>query len=103
MIIRIVKMHFREEEIESFMQLFMKVKDKIGNFDGCYGVDLIKDIHQPNILFTYSKWVSEDHLNAYRASELFAETWQLTKAKFAQKAEAWSVEQVVGSANNNLK
>jgi heme-degrading monooxygenase HmoA len=54
-------------------------------------------------MFTYSQWESEAHLNNYRASDLFAVTWRDTKAKFAHKAEAWSVEQVVGRANNNLK
>ena len=103
MIIRIVKMHFRAEETDNFLALFESVKDKIGNFNGCHGVELLRDISDPCIMFTYSRWNSEAHLNEYRSSELFALTWRDTKAKFAHKAEAWSVEQVVGSANNNLK
>jgi heme-degrading monooxygenase HmoA len=103
MIIRIVKMHFRTEETDNFLALFESVKDKIAQCEGCYGVDLLRDINDNSVMFTYSRWSSEAHLNQYRSSELFAVTWKNTKAKFASKAEAWSVEQVVGSTNNNLK
>lgn len=103
MINRIVKMHFRPEETDNFLALFEQVKEKIRSFNGCKGVELLRDINNSCIMFTYSQWESEAHLNDYRSSELFATTWRDTKAKFAQKAEAWSVEQVVGSANNNLK
>jgi heme-degrading monooxygenase HmoA len=46
------------------------------------------------ILFTYSWWDSEEHLNNYRNSHFFDDTWSLTKQKFAAKPEAWSVEKV---------
>ncbi|HEY1045124.1 MAG TPA: antibiotic biosynthesis monooxygenase family protein [Bacteroidia bacterium] len=100
MITRIVKMTFRHEELENFMQLFEEVKLKIRNFEGCEGLSLLRDINNQNILFTYSHWQSENHLNQYRNSELFADTWKLTKSKFESKAEAWSVEQLVGIDNN---
>lgn len=100
MITRIVKMHFRPEETNNFIHLFEEVKDKIRTFDGCKGVILLRDLRQPEIFFTYSHWESENALNTYRNSELFAETWKNTKAKFFSKAEAWSVEQVVETANN---
>lgn len=95
-------MHFRKDEVPSFLELFDNVKDKIKAFDGCRGVDLLKDINQPEVMFTYSHWESEEHLNRYRDSELFGDTWKTTKSKFAHKAEAWSVEQLVGSLNNIL-
>ncbi|MCC6818299.1 MAG: antibiotic biosynthesis monooxygenase [Bacteroidia bacterium] len=103
MITRLVKMHFRPDETENFIQLFESVKDKISAMEGCLGVDLLRDINSPDIFFTYSHWDSEKHLNAYRDSELFGITWKNTKSKFAHKAEAWSVEQLVGTLNNILK
>lgn len=103
MITRLVKMHFRSEETESFIELFNKVKDKISAMPGCLGVDLLRDINDPDVFFTYSAWESENDLNNYRNSSLFGETWKATKAKFAYKAEAWSVEQLVGTLNNILK
>ncbi len=43
-------------------------------------------------MFTYSYWESEAHLNTYRHSDLFRETWAKTKVLFADKPEAWSIE-----------
>jgi len=91
MITRIVKMHFSEEHIDDFRSLFVEVREKIRGFEGCHGVELLQDIHEPCIFFTYSHWDSEDALNAYRHSDLFAATWKKTKAMFSDKAKAWSV------------
>jgi len=55
-------------------------------------MELLRQVNNPNVLFTLSHWENEDALNAYRASELFADTWKKTKALFAEKAEAWSTE-----------
>jgi heme oxygenase (mycobilin-producing) len=94
MIIRIVKMVFREEEIEAFRQLFNERKALIRGFEGCTHLELWQDKTNPTIFFTYSWWDSEAHLDAYRTSHFFDDTWTLTKQKFAAKPEAWSVEAV---------
>ena len=94
MIIRIVKMIFREEEVNSFKMLFEERKSLIRNFEGCTHLELWQDKTQPQIFFTYSWWDSEEHLDKYRTSHFFDDTWSLTKAKFAGKPEAWTVEQV---------
>ena len=39
-------------------------------------------------------WENEEALNAYRHSDFFAHTWKRTKALFAERAEAWSVDTV---------
>jgi autoinducer 2-degrading protein len=92
MITRLVKMTFREEEINAFRELFNEVKDQIMNFPGCRGVELSQDIHDPRIFFTISLWEKEHDLQNYRLSALFSETWIKTKAKFAARPEAWSTE-----------
>jgi len=74
------------------MAAFEARKELIGNFEGCGGVDLLRDIHQPHIFFTYSKWQNEAALEKYRQSELFQSTWQQVKKLFNGKPEAWSVE-----------
>jgi heme-degrading monooxygenase HmoA len=94
MIIRVVKMIFKEDEIASFQKLFEERKALIRNFDGCTHLELWQDKNQPNQFFTYSWWLSETHLNSYRTSHFFDETWLLTKQKFAGKPEAWTVNQV---------
>ena len=92
MITRIVKMTFEPTKVEEFLEVFNNAKEQIRTFEGnCY-LELIQDIHQPNILFTYSKWEDESDLENYRRSELFATTWAKTKVLFAGKPEAWSVE-----------
>lgn len=92
MMVRVVKMHFREEEIENFRALFESRKEKIRGFEGCEYLELWQDINNPAIFFTYSHWQHPDNLEIYRKSDLFADVWAKTKALFAEKAQAWSVK-----------
>ncbi len=94
MITRIVKMTFKEDCIEAFLQIYRVTREKILSMKGCSYVKLLNDKHHKNIFFTYSSWESEDHLNRYRNSELFEKVWEKTKALFAEKAEAWTAEEV---------
>jgi heme-degrading monooxygenase HmoA len=93
MIKRIVKMTFREEEVDNFIRdVFDQSKQKIRAFPGCLHMELLRDIRQPNVLFTLSYWEEETALNNYRNSELFSETWVKTKVLFSDKPKAWSLE-----------
>lgn len=93
MIVRIVQMTFRTEAIADFKELFEERKERIRHFDGCRHLELWQDSGNPAIFFTYSHWESEAHLNHYRFSEFFKDTWGRTKALFADKPQAWSVVQ----------
>ncbi|GGH77271.1 MAG: antibiotic biosynthesis monooxygenase [Bacteroidetes bacterium] len=92
MIVRVVKMHFRAEEIDNFRALFESRKEFIRGFEGCEYLELWQDVNTPEIFFTYSHWTHEDRLENYRKSELFKDVWSKTKALFAEKPQAWSVE-----------
>lgn len=92
MIERFVKMVFIPEKVAEFEALFEEVRSRIGTFPGCQTVYLMQDVHQPNVLFTYSRWQDETALAQYRDSDLFRETWRRTKVLFADKPEAWSLE-----------
>jgi heme oxygenase (mycobilin-producing) len=94
MIIRVVKMVFREEEVASFKQLFAERRSLIRHFEGCTHLELWQDEKKPTIFFTYSWWDSEEHLDNYRSSHFFDDTWRQTKIKFAEKPEAWTVRSV---------
>ena len=86
-------MTFREEAVPVFIgEVFENSKVKIRAFEGCRHMELLRHKTKRNILFTLSYWEDEAALEAYRASELFADTWAKTKALFAEKAEAWTVE-----------
>lgn len=100
MIIRIVQMSFRQDEVKNFLFLFDERKEMIRSFEGCNHLELWQDAKNDNVFFTYSIWDSEDHLNHYRFSELFKDTWAKTKALFNAKPKAWSVNKVVDVSPN---
>ena len=92
MIVRIVKMIFKDELTESFINYFENYKNQIRNFEGCQYLQILRDVDDPNIIFSYSYWNSESSLLSYRNSELFKEIWSETKKKFKHPAEAWTTE-----------
>ena len=96
MLLRIVRMTFQPDQIDEFTSLFDSVSKKIRNFDGCSYLKLMRDHNHHNIFVTYSKWESQTHLDEYRNSELFKNTWVKTKALFADKPAAFSLEEFSG-------
>jgi len=95
MLVRIVKMEFKPEEVANFIQLFEERKEKIRSFPGCNYLELLQGTDANTTVFmTYSYWDSEDDLNNYRYSDYFAETWKLTKAMFSKRAEALSTQKL---------
>ncbi len=91
MITRIVKMTFIPEKVDDFIKVFNESKDFIRSYPGCIQMQLLKDIQQDNIYYTYSNWESEEALNHYRNSSRFREIWMNTKVNFQEKAEATSL------------
>jgi len=94
MLIRIVRMTFQEDKIEDFLLIFNRSKAKIRGFAGCQHLELLRDKNAYNVMLTYSYWLSEQHLNTYRDSELFKTTWAATKVLFSDKPVAFSSELV---------
>lgn len=94
MFIRIVKLSFHEEHIDTFLQIFESSKLKIRGFEGCQFLELYRDKKNSNVFFTYSYWNSEDALNNYRHSDFFNSVWSKTKVLFIAKPEAWSVDKL---------
>ena len=95
MLVRIVKMEFQSDKVDDFLSFFDTVKEAIASFEGCLGMKLMLDQANPAIIFTYSHWENQDALNKYRDSELFQSVWPATKALFASKAEASSLNVLV--------
>ena len=94
MVKRFVKMTFKPESIEEFLVLFNSKKELIAAVEGCTFVELLKDINNPTIFFTFSLWQNESYIEAYRHSDLFKEVWDKTKILFGDKPEAWSLQDV---------
>lgn len=92
MLVRIIKMTFKPEHTNQFQDTFSERKHLIAGFEGCNKVELMRDITNPNIFFTISEWQSEQHLNLYRHSVLFNETWSMVKKWFNDVPVAHSLE-----------
>src|SRR5687767_4112065 len=94
MIKRIVKMSFIPEKTEEFKKIYAENWQFIKGFEGCKHVELLQGELHPNIFFTYSHWISEEHLNNYRDSALFQKVWSATKQLFNDKPQAWTVKEI---------
>lgn len=90
-ITRLVKMTFAPGKRDEFLLIFEENKALIAGSAGCLQLERGNDIAAPDVFFTISRWRSEEDLENYRRSELFAEVWKKTKALFAEKAEAWTL------------
>lgn len=88
---RIVRLTFQEDRTEDFIMIFEESRDKIRAFPGCISLALMKDLHQPGVYYTVSRWASPQDLEQYRNSDLFRETWAKTKALFAAPPSAHSL------------
>lgn len=95
MIVRIVEMQFKPENVETFKALFETKKEKIRGFPGCLYLEMLQGTAaNDNVFSTYSYWESEKDLENYRYSDLFAETWKATKALFSARARATSFQRL---------
>jgi heme-degrading monooxygenase HmoA len=95
MIYRVVRLQFRPETTEQFEAFFYERKPLIEAFEGCYRTDLLRNTKEPSVYYTLSEWESEAHLDRYRFSPFFKETWAITKSLFAEKAQAFSGAPVI--------
>ena len=84
-------MNFVPDKVDDFLQLFERVKHKVRHFEGCLHLELMKDTKDPYIFSTFSIWLSEEHLENYRNSNLFKEVWAENKTYFAEKPAAFSL------------
>jgi quinol monooxygenase YgiN len=95
MITRIVRMHFKDESVETFLEIFQKHKNAIRKVKGCLHLELLKDVNHPNVYTTLSHWKKTSDLEAYRNSELFKEVWNKVKPLFITHAQAFSLEKFI--------
>jgi quinol monooxygenase YgiN len=85
-------MHFKEESIPQFLDIFGKHKVAIRNATGCTRLELLKDINHPNVYTTLSHWNDPSDLDNYRNSELFKLVWSQVKILFSASPQAFSLE-----------
>jgi len=92
MIVRIVKLKFRNEHIEEFRNLTREEEKDILNFRGCNHLEVKQDIDDSSTFFTISHWDNQEALDIYRASDFFRGNWNTVKPWFDDKPQAWSVK-----------
>lgn len=98
MIKRFVKLTLHPEATDRFLEtVFEPNKQQIRAFPGCRHMELLRSMDQSNVFFTFSLWDDAAALESYRQSALFRATWAKSKALFAEKAEAWSMEVLDGA------
>ena len=85
-------MEFQADKIAEFEQIFEESKHKIRNQTACSHLEMHQDANLPHVRYTYSHWPDEAALLAYRKSELFGGVWPKTKALFAGKPMAFSLQ-----------
>jgi quinol monooxygenase YgiN len=90
MLVRIVRMTFAPDAVDTFLDRFDEVAPRIRDVEGCRHLELWRDARFPNVCTTFSHWTSADALNAYRHSDLFEKAWARTKPLFAAAPVAHS-------------
>jgi quinol monooxygenase YgiN len=94
MVIRIVRMHFRAEDVNTFLTIFNENKEAIRNFPGCTHLELLSDLKAPNTYTTLSHWNDPSNLEEYRQSELFNSVWDRVKKLFSARPEAFTLKKL---------
>ena len=94
MLVRIVKLNIKKENIAKFEAIFAETKAYIINSEGCLLLELYQDNRNPSLFFTYSHWEHESFLELYRQSPFFKDVWGRTKQLFDEAPEAWSVHKL---------
>lgn len=95
MIKRIVKLEIHPQKISEFISLFKENKSKISACEGCLSLELMQDLNNEKVFFTYSFWQSEKYLESYRNSAIFHSIWSNAKLLFDDKPLAWSVNEIL--------
>jgi quinol monooxygenase YgiN len=90
MLVRLVRMTFRPDALDAFLDHFDRAAPQIRTFDGCAHLELWQDARFPNVCTTHSHWRDGAALEAYRASDLFRTTWAEVKPLFAARPVAHS-------------
>ena len=89
-LVRIVRMTFRPDALDTFLAIFDRASPHIRATEGCLHLELWQDPRYPGVVTTFSEWMSEEALNAYRGSDLFRSTWSETRVLFASPPVARS-------------
>lgn len=93
-------MQFMADKVADFKKMFDNTYHRIRNFEGCRFLELYQDEKDANVFYTISKWEHPDQLEAYRNSDLFRQTWAITRSYFSGQPLAYSLLKNVEDPTN---
>ncbi len=91
-LVRLVHLVLRAECVADFLALLDRVGPQIRSMPGCLGLEIWRDLDQPERFVTMSRWLDGAALENYRTSALFRATWTKVKPWFLERARASSYE-----------
>ncbi|MCK6600447.1 MAG: antibiotic biosynthesis monooxygenase [Bacteroidetes bacterium] len=85
-------MKFSPAETSRFLDVFYQSRPVILSGFGCSRLELFRLPDDPDTVITLSEWESTGHLNRYRESEFFTETWKTIRPWMVEApiAESWN-------------
>lgn len=90
-IVRIVRLTFKQENLNDFRHFFRETSPRIKSFEGCMELQSFQDNELPNVVYTLSRWTSAEHLERYRQSDFFKTTWEKVSRWFDDKPQAFTL------------
>ena len=94
MVIRIVSLKCKPEDVDAFRLVLRNSFPRVRQFPGCLALQIVNDIADPTSFFTLSTWRDVDALEAYRTSPLFEQVWPRIKAFLREAAWASTCQEI---------
>ena len=91
MLIRLVRLPASEASLPRLRAVLAEVMPTVRQQRGCTHLELLADHDQPTVLYTLSHWNSDNDLQRYRQSEIFAQVWPRLKAELGDRPSAVSL------------
>lgn len=63
----LVKFKVKEDKVDAFLQMMEMAKSRIGEAEGCEGVDVLQSETTPTLVFLSEKWQSNELHDVYAA------------------------------------
>ncbi len=98
MIVRLVRLKFKPEHVDTFLEFYERSRETIRHQEGCLALSLLQETGDPTAFATWSTWRSSRDLQLYRRSEFFRGFWPVVKGLLSEPATAVSYTHEHGDA-----
>ena len=98
MIVRLVRLKFAPEHVQTFLDFYARSAEAIRGQEGCLSLSLLQETGDPTAFATWSTWRSGRDLQRYRRSDFFRDFWPVVKALLREPADAVSYDELSGDA-----